>query len=81
MNALEAATLDELVDEVARRHKAILLVYVTDHHREAEVERFGVCYQGGFTVCCGLAARAVSYFAKESVTPDGAVEAEGDDDE
>lgn len=58
MNPLEEATLEELIDEVKRRHKAVLIIGIMDPKVDDGCEDCLMHYSGGFTTALGLAVRA-----------------------
>lgn len=58
MDGLEAATRQELVDELARRNTATVIILLGPHDNAPGEECFSVHYSGGLTLNLGMVERA-----------------------
>lgn len=59
--SLDTATMEEIVDELGRRHPGALIVWLEDHKTNPELEKANAEWRGGTTLARGLAAYAASY--------------------
>lgn len=55
---LQAASVDDLWDEIARRHSSAVLTYTRMAKENNDSQEVFLLYSGGATSCLGLAARA-----------------------
>lgn len=61
---LEEATLDQIMDELAKRYEAVVLSF--DNRLTKNQHELGSQYRGGLTLCIGLANRVHHVLLRES---------------
>ena len=80
---LSLATEEEIVTELARRNRGVVVGVVRDARNAQDQESFAFTYRGGFTLAIGIAQRAVARLSYLANFADGDVPRpmdEGDDD-
>ena len=57
MNELERATVDELLEELAKRHTGLVVIQLKDTPGSPDEEEYDFIYFGGFALAMGLVER------------------------
>ena len=80
MNAIEEATTIQLIDELARRSKGLVVTFLTEGEKPG-TEGYHLIFRGSETISVGLAQRAAAQLLKGSLTDMKWVDDDDDDEE
>ncbi len=79
MSTLDMATKSELINELNRRCKAVVVITLSEPRLKGDEEVFSCAWNGGYTTALGMVARLDSYMKLDSVSENRSIEDDDDD--
>lgn len=80
MSTLDMATKSELINELNRRCKAVVVITLSEPRLKGDDEEvFSCAWNGGYTTALGMVARLDSYMKLDAITENRSIDDNDDD--